>query len=130
MDTCKFCIGILPGSTHRETFLHLFPECSVTSAILLRLNIRCKLKWDNPEIDFNSLYWYDNCLGNLDRNILLFYDVLRYQIWSMKMRKIVEPNTVIDEVFNHLRTIFNIKPLIKLSFLRNNNLSSILQAMG
>jgi hypothetical protein len=48
-DSCKFCIGIIPGSAHRETFLHLFRECPVTSAILLNLNIRCKLKWENPE---------------------------------------------------------------------------------
>jgi hypothetical protein len=129
-DNCKFCIGIVPGTTHRETFLHLFRECPVTSAILLRLNIRCNLKWENPEIDFNSLYWYGNHTGNLDRNILLFYDVFRYQIWLMKLRKIIEPKAIIDNVFNHLSTIFNVKPSIKLSFLRNNNLSSILQAMG
>ncbi len=129
-DSCKFCIGILPGSVHRETFLHLFRECTVTSSVLLQLNIRCKLKWDNPEIDFNSIYWYGNHLGNLDRNILLFYDVFRYQIWSMKLRKIIEPSSLIENVFNHLRAIFNVKPSIKLSFARNNNLSSILQAMG
>jgi hypothetical protein len=129
-DSCKFCIRILPGTVHRETFLHLFRECTVTSAVLLQLNIRCKLKWDNPDIDFNSMYWYGNHLGNLDRNILLFYDVFRYQIWSMKLQKIVEPSPLIENVFNHLRAIFIIKPSIKLSFAQNNNLSSILQAMG
>jgi hypothetical protein len=129
-DSCKFCIGILPESTHRETFLHLFCECSVTSAILLRLNIRCNLKWDTPDVDFNSVYWYGNCMGNLDRNILLFYDVFRYQIWSMKLWKVIEPNAIIENVFNHLKAIFNVKPSIKISFMRNNNLSSILQVMG
>ncbi len=129
-DSCKFCIGILPGTVHRESFLHLFRECVVTSSVLLQLNIRCKLKWDNPNVDFNSLYWYGNHLGNLDRNVLLFYDVFRYQIWSMKLRKIIEPSALIENVFNHLRAIFFVKPSIKLSFARNNNLASILQAMG
>jgi hypothetical protein len=129
-DNCKFCTGIVPGSTHRETFLHLFRECPVISAILLRLNVRCSLKWENPDIDFNSLYWYGDHSGNLDRNILLFYDVFRYQIWLMKLRKIIDPKALIDNVFSQLRSIFIVKPSIKLSFLRNNNLSSILQAMG
>jgi hypothetical protein len=128
-DTCNFCKGITPDSSQRETFLHLFRECSVTSAMLFRLNVRCKIKWDNPDVDFNSIYWYGNCMGTLDRNILLFYDVFRYQVWMMKLRKIVEPYSIIDYVFNNLRTIFSIKPSIKLSFMRNNNLSSILQAM-
>jgi hypothetical protein len=35
-DTCNFCKGITPESSQRETFLHLFRECSVTSAMLLR----------------------------------------------------------------------------------------------
>jgi hypothetical protein len=129
-DTCNFCIGIVPESNHRETFLHLFRECTVTSAMLLRLNIRCKLKWDNPDVDFNSVYWYGNCMGTLDRNILLFYDIFRYQVWMMKLRKVIEPSAIIDNVFNHLKIIFNVKPSIKLSFMRNNTLSSILQAMG
>jgi hypothetical protein len=129
-DTCKFCIGIIPGASHRETFLHLFRECPVTSAVLFRLNVLCNLKWENTDIDFDSLYWYGNHSGNLDRNILLFYDVFRYQIWQMKLKKIIEPKVLIENVFNQLRTIFSVKPSIKLSFLRNNNLSSILQAMG
>jgi hypothetical protein len=128
-DTCNFCKGIMPESNQRETFLHLFRECSVTSAMLFRLNVRCKIKWDSPDVDFNSIYWYGNCMGTLDRNILLFYDVFRYQVWMMKLRKIVEPHSINNYVFNHLRTIFSVKPSIKLSFMRNNNLSSILQAM-
>jgi hypothetical protein len=129
-DNCQFCLGLVPGSVSRETFLHLFRECSVTSAILLQLNIRCKLKWDSLSIDFNSVYWCINCMGNLDRNILLFYDVFRYQIWSMKLRRIIEPNAIISNVFSQLKSIFNVKPSIKNAFQRNNNLSSILQAMG
>ncbi len=68
-DTCTFCNGITPEYSQRETFLHLFRECSVTSAMLFQLNVRCKLKWDSPDVDFNSIYWYGNCMGTLDRNI-------------------------------------------------------------
>jgi hypothetical protein len=98
--------------------------------MLLQLNVRCKIKWDSPDVDFNGIYWYGNCAGTLDRNILLFYDIFRYQVWLMKLRKTVDPSSIIDNVLNHLNTIFIVKPSIKLSFMRNNNLSSILQAMG
>jgi hypothetical protein len=129
-EDCMFCKGLLPGIQKRETFLHLFRECIVTSAILLRLNIRCNLKWNSDTVNFDSIYWYGDCTGNLDRNILLFYDVFRYQIWSMKLRKIVDPDAIIYNVFCHLNTIFTAKPSIKNAFQHNNNLSSILQAMG
>ncbi len=43
-ENCMFCKGLIPGTQNRETFLHLFRECTVTSAILLRLNIRCNLQ--------------------------------------------------------------------------------------
>jgi hypothetical protein len=115
---------------HRETFLHLFRSCPVTSNILLRLNIRCKLNWDISDSNFDSIYWYGDCAGNLDRNVLLFYDIFRYQIWAMKIRKTIDTNLLIDNVLSHLKSIFTCKPSIKTAFLKNNRLSNILQAMG
>jgi hypothetical protein len=68
----------------RETFAHLFRTCPVVSA-LLRLNVRCKLKWEIHDVNFDNIYWYGNCAGNLDRNVLLFYDIFQYQVWAMKI---------------------------------------------
>jgi hypothetical protein len=129
-DTCNLCLGLLHGMKHRETLLHLFCTCPVVSTTLLRLNVRCKLKWDINNCDFDNVYWYGDCAGNLDRNVLLFYDIFRYQIWAMKIRRIVDTNLLIENVFSHLNTIFIVKPSIKTAFLKNNQLSTILQAMG
>jgi hypothetical protein len=129
-DTCRLCLGMLDGLKHRETFLHLFRSCPVTSNILLRLNIRCKLNWDISDSNFDSIYWYGDCAGNLDRNVLLFYDIFRYQLWAMKIRKTMDTNLLIENVLFHLKSIFTCKPTIKAAFLKNNRLSNILQAMG
>jgi hypothetical protein len=65
------------------------------------------------EVNSDSIYWFGNCDGNLDRNILLFYDVFRYQIWSMKIRKVFDNYLLLENVFNHIRTIFKVKTSIK-----------------
>jgi hypothetical protein len=66
----------------------------------------------------------------LDRQALLVYDIFRYQIWNMKNRKIIDLDFIIGNTIDQLRTIFILKPSIKLSFTRNNNLANILQATG
>ncbi len=95
-DTCNLRLGLLPGMKHRETFLHLYRTCPVVSTTLLRLNVRCKLNWDINNCYFDSVYWYGDCAGNLDRNVLLFYDIFRYQIWAMKIRRIFDTKLLIE----------------------------------
>jgi hypothetical protein len=68
--------------------------------------------------------------GDLDRNTLLFYDVVRYQIWCMKMKRLINLELLIRNIFDHLNAIFTRKPSVKRSFEKNNNLSKILQVMG
>ncbi len=69
--------------------------------------------------------------GNkLDRQTLLLYDIFRFQIWNMKNRKIINFDFIVDNTINLLRTIFILKPSVKLAFTRNNNLANILQATG
>jgi hypothetical protein len=94
-DSCRLCLGLLPGVEQRETFLHLFRTCPVISSALLRLNVRCKLKWEIHDVNFDNIYWYGNCAGNLDRNVLLFYDIFRYQVWAMKIRRVIDTNLLI-----------------------------------
>jgi hypothetical protein len=48
----------------------------------------------------------------------------------MKIRRIVDTNLLIENVFTHLNLIFRVKPSIKTAFSKNNQLSTILQAMG
>jgi hypothetical protein len=129
-DRCFLCKGIIRDSSPRETFLHLFRRCVVTSSLLLRFNKHFKLEWNIENFNFENLYWYGSIGTQLDRQALLVYDIFRYQIWNMKNRKIIDFDFVIGNTIDQLRTIFILKPSIKLSFTRNNNLANILQATG
>jgi hypothetical protein len=129
-DQCFLCKGILSGSSARETFFHLFRRCVVTASLLLKFNKFFKLEWSSDNFCFENLYWYGSDGGKLDRQALLVYDVFRYQVWNMKNRRIINLDYIIDNSINQLRTIFLLKPSIKTSFARNNNLANLLQATG
>jgi hypothetical protein len=129
-DECFLCKGIIPNGSNRETFLHLFRRCGVTSSLLLKFNKFFKLTWDSDNFNFENLYWYGADGETVDRQTLLLYDIFRYQIWNMKIRKIINFEVIISNTINQLRTIFLLKSSIKVSFARNNNLANILQATG
>jgi hypothetical protein len=129
-DKCIFCKNIVHGVENRESFKHIFRSCTVIDSIILRINRMCNLSWNVNDFDFNSLFWYGNIGGDLDRNTLLFYDIVRYQIWCMKLKRMINLNLLITNIFDHLNAIFLIKPSVKRSFEKNNNLSNVLQAMG
>jgi hypothetical protein len=96
----------------------------------LKFNKFFKLKCDSENFNFENLYWYGADGDTLNRQTLLLYDIFRYQIWNMKIRKIIDFDIIISNTVNQLRTIFLLKPSIKASFARNNNLANILQATG
>jgi hypothetical protein len=125
-DVCFLCKGIFPSSSSRETFLHLFRRCVVTSSLLLKFNKLFKLEWSSDNFCFDNLYWYGSDGGKPDRQVLLVYDIFRYQIWNMKNRRIINFDFIIDNTINQLRTIFLLKPSIKASFTCNNNLANVL----
>jgi hypothetical protein len=129
-DECFMCKGILTEQSNRETFLHLFRRCAVTSSLLLKFNKFFKLTWNSENFIFENLYWYGKDGANLDRQSLLLYDVFRFQIWNMKHRRIINFDYIIENTINVLRTIFVLKPSIKIAFSRNNNLANIIQATG
>jgi hypothetical protein len=129
-DKCIFCKNLVYGSDNRELFKHIFRSCRVIDSMILRINRMCNLSWNENNFDFNSLFWYGNLSGNLDRDTLLFYNIVQYQIWCIKLKKVINLNLLITNVFDHLNAIFLIRPSIKKSFEKNNNLSNVLQAMG
>jgi hypothetical protein len=129
-DECFLCKGIDKDKSNRETFLHLFRRCAVTSSLLLRFNKFFKLSWNSENFFFEDLYWYGVDGNKLDRQALLLYDIFRFQIWNMKNRKIINFDFIVDNTISVLRTIFILKPSVKLAFTRNNNLVNILQATG
>jgi hypothetical protein len=129
-DECFMCKRINMDRSNRETFLHLFRRCAVTSSLLLKFNKFFKLTWNSENFNFENLYWYGMDGTKLDRQTLLLYDVFRFQIWNMKNRRIINFDFITDNSINLLRTIFTLKPSIKTAFSRNNNLANILQATG
>jgi hypothetical protein len=129
-DRCILCKNIVQGVENRESFKHIFRSCTVTDSFILRINRMCNLSWTVNNFNFENLYWYGNMGGDLDRNTLLFYDVVRYQIWCMKMKRLINLDLLIKNIFDHLNAIFTRKPSVKRSFEKNNNLSKILQVMG
>jgi hypothetical protein len=76
------------------------------------------------------MYWFGDVCNNLDRPSLLVYDIFRYQLWSMKQRKIIDLNYLIDNTIASLQIIFFIKPAIRTAFAKHNGLANILQATG
>jgi hypothetical protein len=86
-DKCILCKNIVMGLENRESFNHIFRSCTVTDSVILRINRMCNLSWNINNFDFDSLFWYGNMCGDLDRNTLLFYDIVRYQIWCMKLKR-------------------------------------------
>jgi hypothetical protein len=129
-DTCILCKNIVVGKENRESFSHIFRSCTVTDSVILRINRMCNLQWNVNNFDFESLFWYGNLGGDLDRNTLLFYDIVRYQIWCMKLKRMINLDLLISNIFDHLNAIFQLKPAVRRSFEKNNNLSKVLQAMG
>jgi hypothetical protein len=124
---CK-CADGTPGG--RETCVHLFRNCKVTSNLILRFNVHFNIAWNNPDIVFNKIYWFGDVNGQLDRGSLLVYDLFRYQIWSMKQRRILDFDALLRNTIGILRTIFSIRPSLRTSFQKNNSLAGLVRAIG
>jgi hypothetical protein len=129
-DRCLLCKSLYPEGGNRETFLHLFRKCTVVSNLILRFNVRFGIVWNVPDMDFDSIYWFGDLNGTLDRGSLLLYDLFRYQIWSMKQRRVLNFEILINNVTDMLRTIFAIKPALRTSFIHNKTLASVARATG
>jgi hypothetical protein len=120
-DSCFFCKCLHPDTSSRETFVHHFCTCNVTSNLLLRFNVHFKVAWNVPDLDFDRIYWFGNLNGQLDRETLLLHDLFRFQLWAMKQRRVLDFDLLITNTIGMLRTIFSIKLSIRTSFLKNNS---------
>jgi hypothetical protein len=129
-DRCFLCKNLILGKDCRETFLHLFRNCTVTAQILYRFNEHFKLVWSDNSVEFNRLYWFGELNGQLEKQGLLLYDIFRYNLWCMKQRRLVDTDLIIDNTVCTLRTIFSLKPSIKTAFRNHNRLANILEATG
>jgi hypothetical protein len=83
-QTCFHCKCVNSNQLHRETFTHFFRKCPVTSHLILRVSALLKITLLNENANFDQTYWFGNIDGNLDKNILLVFDVFRYHVWTSK----------------------------------------------
>jgi hypothetical protein len=129
-DRCFLCKSLYPEAGNRETFLHLFRKCNIVSNLILRFNVHFGIVWNEPDLDFDRVYWFGDLNGNLERGTLLLYDLFRYQIWLMKQRRILSFELLITNVTDMLRTIFAIKPALRTTFINNKTLATVARATG
>ncbi len=86
--------------------------------------------WNEPNFDFDRIYWLGDLNGNLERSTLLLYDLFRFQIWAMKQRRVLNFDLLVTNVTDMLRTIFLLKPAIRTTFNSNKALATIARATG
>ncbi len=129
-DHCFLCKNLYPDSNNRETFGHLFRKCTVISNLVLRFNVQFNIVWNELNLDFDRIYWLGDLNGNLERSTLLLYDLFRFQIWSMKQRRVLNFDLLVTNVTDMLRTIFLLKPAIRTTFNNNKTLATIARATG
>ncbi len=65
-DRCFLCKNLYPDSDNRETFVHLFRKCTVVSNLILRFNVKFNIVWNEPNFDFDRIYWLGDLNGNLE----------------------------------------------------------------
>jgi hypothetical protein len=129
-DRCFLCKNLYPDSGNRETFIHLFRKCTVVLNLILRFNVLFNIVWNEPNFDFDRIYWLSDLNGNLERGTLLLYDLFRFQIWSMKQRRVLNFDLLVTNVTDMLRTIFLLKPSICTTFNNNKTLATVARAVG
>jgi hypothetical protein len=130
-QNCFLCNCLPDGGNHRETFNHFFRTCPVVTNLIAQLNANLKITFPVNNFYFDQAFWFGNVCGTLDKNTLLFFDILRYHLWCCKLQRVYPRVDVLKErICSTLATIFRIKPSIKNAFRNNLILSNILQATG
>ncbi len=108
---CFFCKCFSTPNLQKESFVHLFRGCPVTSNILLqflRLN-RIVIPSDNTV--FEESYWYGTINQATCKPTLLLFDCFRYCIWNFKSRKKVPTLASLNDMIHGIiSSIFTRRP--------------------
>jgi hypothetical protein len=130
-QTCYMCRSLTNVSQHRETFNHLFRSWAIVSTLILNISKKFKITFPNNNFCFDQAYWFGNVCGNLDKSVLLFFDLFRYHLWCCKTNKTFPRDDIMaDRICGSLLTIFQVKPSIKNAFRNSIILCNVLQATG
>ncbi len=109
----------------------LFFDCPVTRNALngfIALS-RIQVRANDPFL--KHLFWYGTDENGMDKDIFLIFELFRFCIWKVKIRKrIPRAVEITDLVRELLLTITKIKPGIREKMEKNIKCSLLLQALG
>ncbi len=101
-DSCNFCLNVFPDFKQRETFLHIFRKCAVTSNVLNSFLRHLNIVQPPSENSFDEFFWYGTINHATCKPSLLIFDIFRYCIWTSKLRCKVPRNVTIHNMFGDI----------------------------
>jgi hypothetical protein len=130
-NRCLFCKIINNETRQKESFVHTFFDCPVTRNALngfIALS-RIQVRANDPSL--KHLFWYGTGENGMDKDLFLLFELFRFCIWKVKIRKrIPRAVEITDLVRELLLTITKIKPGIREKMEKNIKCSLFLQALG
>jgi hypothetical protein len=128
---CFFCKNLPQQLLATESFFHLFFECPVTNSVLNMILIKNNIVFDLADTKFTEAYWYGTVNKSLNIPTLTFFDIFRYCIWNLRLRKkIPRLDTVTESMVSIINTIFHLRPNLRRSFEDTPHLTNFFQAIG
>jgi hypothetical protein len=130
-DSCNFCLNVFPDYKQRETFLHIFRKCTVTSNILNSFLRQYSIIQPPSENTFDEFFWYGTINHATCQPTLLIFDIFRYCIWTSKLRgKVPRPVTIHSMFRDILSGILNRKRGLFQAISGLQHIAGTLRAIG
>ncbi len=126
-SNCSFCRIIDCNSNSRESFVHLFRNCPITSVLITKLANITELC---PE---KNLYWYGIDSGTGEQNIekLVLFEVFRFLLWkSKKGKRIPSFRNLLSEIELTIRVTSKTKSWLGNALSNSEFFTRIQQALG
>jgi hypothetical protein len=128
---CFFCKNLPQQLLVPESFYHLFFECPVTNSVLSMLLVKNNIVFNSTDTKFGEAYCYGTVNNSLSLPTLTFFDVFRFCIWNLRLRKkIPRFDTVIENMTTIINTILCLRPNLRRSFEDTPHLTNFFQATG
>jgi hypothetical protein len=130
-EYCSLCRIINPDTVSRETMLHLFSNCPITTALLRGLMRTLGLKFILVTTDFSSKYWLGMLMDKFEISLFLTFAIFWHIIWKFKLRKIIPTQPTFVGVFiSYFKMIKEVRPALFTSLSNHFSEHLLLQAMG
>ena len=131
--TCTFCRIIDRETETRDSFLHFFQDCPVTSRLLEHwCNVfEPPLRFNDPS--FRNFYWYGYMEDEPDGSMSLAFvvDTFKYVLWKFKKRKKIPNFPALQREIEFIISIAStLSRKIRSGIVNNNMIANFLQAQG